>query len=137
MANVLPPWLLRRSPRPRGAGGAANKFGAIRARSADGKEFASKAERDRYHILLTWQASGLIRELKLQPRWHFTINGQELKVGTRVTRYTADFAYVDQAGRLVVEDVKGVLTPDAALRIGLMRCVHGIEVQIIGKQRKR
>jgi len=139
MAQRLPAWLLRAGGGTAVAGGqpaGRSKFGAVRAAAADGKVFASKAERDRYHLLLTEQQAGRITDLQLQPAWRFPINGAELRVGTRPARYTADFAY-RRDGILVVEDVKGMMTPDAALRIGLMRAVHGITVSIIGKKGKR
>jgi hypothetical protein len=72
-----------------------------------------------------------------QPRWTFEINGRLLKSGTRRAQYTADFSYVlASTGAVVVEDVKGMMTPDAQLRIGLMAAVHGIEIQLIRKTRK-
>jgi hypothetical protein len=136
MADRVPAWLLLRG-RGAGAAGAAprrSKFSAIRAVSADGKLFASKAERNRYHILLTEQQGGGITELQLQPSWRFPINGTELRIGARPARYTADFSY-RRNGLLVVEDVKGVMTPDAQLRIALMWAVHRIKVQIITSRR--
>lgn len=125
---------MRKSWLPGGAG--RSKFNAVRAVALDGRKFASKAERDHYHLLLTRLERGEIANLELQPVWHFTINGIELRVGGRRAKYTGDFAYTEvRTGERVVVDVKGLLLPDAALRIGLMRCVHGIEVQLVGKRR--
>jgi hypothetical protein len=116
----------------------ASKFGAERAESQDGRRFASKAERDRYEELRLLEAAGEIRGLTCQPSWHFPINGVPLTIGGRKVRYTADFLYVDcRAGTTVVEDVKGVMTRDAVLRIALMRAVHGIEVRIVRPRRRR
>lgn len=112
-----------------------SKYGAKRAESFDGRSFASQAERDRYHVLLDWQAQGKISNLELQPIYHFTINGISLRAGRQVARYTGDFRYRDAAGGLVVEDVKGVITRDFHLRVGLMLCVHGIVVQLVSKSR--
>ena len=117
---------------PWAAGGAGrSKFNAQRAVALDGRKFASKAERDRYHVLLAMQQAGEIADLTLQPVWHFVINGVQLEVNGRRAKFTADFSYLDKNGQFVCEDVKGVLLPDAALRIALMKAVHGIEVRLI------
>lgn len=110
-----------------------SKYGAQRAAASDGRQFASKAERDRYEALLLEQRAGLISDLRCQVIYHFPIDGELLTVNGRKTRYTADFAYRDaRTGQEVIEDTKGFLTNDAALRIGLMRAVHGIEVRLTG-----
>lgn len=114
-----------------------SKFGAERATARDGRRFASKAERDRYEDLRALEAAGEIRGLTCQPAWHFPIDGTLLTIGGRKVRYTADFLYVDcRTGATVVEDVKGVMTRDAVLRIALMRAVHGIEVQLVKPRRR-
>lgn len=115
----------------------ASKYRAVRAKSYDGRSFASKAERDRYHELLHLVRVGEIEGLELQPAWHFTINDRPLLVGGRRVRYTADFRYTDRrTGAVVVEDVKGVLTRDASLRIALMAVVHGITVKLVKPRRR-
>jgi hypothetical protein len=118
-------------------GGGASKYNASRAHSSDGKSFASKAERDRYLALKLLEQAGLITELECQPKWTFPINGVPLMIGNRAVRYTADFRYTDKAtGRVVVEDVKGMMTRDAVLRIAMLKAIHGVDVQLIGKQRR-
>jgi hypothetical protein len=117
-------------------GGARSKYRAQRASAFDGREFASKAERDRYHELLQLKRAGTIEDLKLQPSWTFERDGRPLRVGTRNVRFTADFQYRDVAsGRVIVEDVKGMLTRDAQLRIALMLWHHGIEVRLVKARR--
>ena len=49
----------------------------------------------------------------------------------RETKYLADFAYRTKDGTIVVEDVKGAVTPEFRLKRKLMLHVHGIEVQEI------
>jgi hypothetical protein len=120
----------------RGAGVSAGtgdgKYRAKRAEAFDGSKFPSKAERDRYHVLLAMQARGEISGLKRQPRWRFEINGHELKWQNRAIFYTADFEYHEAAtGQRVVEDVKGFMTRDVHIRLALMRAVHGIEIRIV------
>lgn len=115
-----------------GADRAAGKYKAQRAEAFDGSKFPSKAERDRYHVLLARQAAGEIRGLKRQPRWRFAINGVELRWQNRAIFYTADFQYEDTAtNTTVVEDVKGYMTRDVHIRLALMQAVHGIAVRIV------
>lgn len=115
-----------------GGGGDGGKYGAKRAEAFDGSKFPSKAERDRYHVLVARQERGEISDLKRQPRWRFEINGHELKWQNRAIFYTADFQYYETAtGRTVVEDVKGFMTRDVHIRLALMQAVHGIAVQIV------
>lgn len=88
-----------------------NKFGA-RSITIDGHYFPSLLEGRRYGQLKMMQRTGLIRELKLQPRFDLSAAGE------KVAEYRADFAYQerfkdgDTFGWLaVVEDAKGVETP--------------------------
>jgi hypothetical protein len=121
-------------PRHGAARRRAGKYGARRAAAPDGRTFASVAERDRYMHLLQRQDRGEISGLRCQPSWRFPINGKELRVGSRVTRYTADFDYIlAGSGQQVVEDVKGFLTADARLRIALAEAIHGFTVTLVRK----
>jgi len=77
----------------------------------DGVKFDSKAEAERYRELALLKKAGLIRNLKLQPKFllqdKFKYNGKT----ERAISYIADFEYFDvQEGSFVVEDVKGVET---------------------------
>ncbi len=95
------------------------------------------AERDRYEELRLLERAGDIAGIVCQPSWQFEINGQLLRIGKRPVRFTADFLYGDlRRGLVVVEDVKGVLTGDAALRIALMQAVHGITVTLVRTRRR-
>ena len=47
----------------------------------------------------------------------------------RACRYRADFAYTLRDGREVVEDVKGVRTPEYKIKKKLMLWIHGIEIK--------
>lgn len=130
----LVPVRLGAGPGNGAAGGAArrNKFRAIPTVAADGRRFASKAEAYRYEQLLLLQRAGLIEALVCQPVFRLPVNGTDLKVGIQTARYTADFAYTDAATReRVIEDVKGMMTPDARLRIALAEHVHGFKVRIV------
>ena len=75
-----------------------HKYNAKRV-EYNGIKFASMAERDRYIILRQMESAGLIKNLRLQPKFLFPMG----------YKYIPDFEY-EQDGRLVVEDVKGVET---------------------------
>lgn len=87
----------------------------------DNIRFASKRESERYKDLKLAEQSGSIEDLKLQPRFDFPVG----------FRYTADFRYM-QNGKEVIEDVKGFMTRDAALRIKCFRYFYpALELRII------
>lgn len=90
--------------------------------------FDSKAEAKRYVELKQMEQAGLIVSLELQPTFHFEINGKKLPR----TWYQADFRYVDvEANEVVIEDVKGMITPMYTLKKKLMWACHGIEIKEI------
>jgi hypothetical protein len=99
---------------------------------ANGIEFDSKAEHDRYLELLVMERAGVISQLECHPRWEI-IPAQKIP-GHRqfnAAHYTADFKYI-RDGKMVVEDVKSSYTrEDKAyiLRRKLMYQVHGIYVE--------
>lgn len=77
----------------------------------DGHLFHSTKEAERYCELKLFLKAGLIRNLVLQPRFllqdeFFDKNG----VKHKKIVYVADFSYIDNDGKAIVEDVKGVLT---------------------------
>lgn len=88
--------------------------------------------------------AGEIKDLKRQVRYELiptqkepdtigsrggTIKG---KVIERKVEYIADFVYVDtKTGETVVEDTKGIRTPDYKIKRKLMLWVHGIRIQEI------
>lgn len=81
-----------------------HKYNAKRV-EYDGIKFASMAERDRYIILRQMEGAGLIKNLRLQPKFLFPMGYS----------YIPDFEY-EQDGRLVVEDVKGFETAEFKLK---------------------
>ena len=89
----------------------------------DGIRFDSKAEARRYGELLLLQRAGHIHELELQPPFELHVNG--IMIG----RYVADFRYLDEAGKYVVEDVKGVKTPMYRWKQKHMKAQYGIEIR--------
>jgi hypothetical protein len=98
-----------------------SKFKNIRCRSMDGKNFASRLERDYYEqLLLRWKA-GDVRWFILQP--NFDLEGGVV--------YRADFLIVTAAGDVDVIDTKGCLTQESRNKIKQLKARYGIEVQLV------
>lgn len=97
---------------------------AARSVTIDGIKFASQAEGRRYSHLKLLQKAGEITGLQVQPKWIFEHNG------VRLGAYTADFAYHDTTGALIVEDVKSDATKTTAyrLRVRMLFAFHAQEV---------
>lgn len=95
----------------------------------------SKAEAkrcDELHLLLR---AGQIAGLNIAPRFFFTVNGRDVKMGNgQVARLTADFTYIE-GNRQVVEDVKprnGLIERDFPLRWAIAKSLYpDIEFRII------
>lgn len=111
----------------------------------DGLMFDSKKEAKRYQELKTLEKTGVIfgfqRQVKfvLIPSQYERIkekytkgkNKGEPKKGKLLERecaYYADFVYSTKGGELVVEDTKGMRTPDYIIKRKLMLYVHGIRI---------
>lgn len=84
----------------------------------DGIRFDSKGEARRWGDLNFLQRANHISDLKRQVTFDLG-----------VCKFRADFTYV-QNGALVVEDFKGVITPEFRIKAKLMKQVHGIEVVV-------
>jgi hypothetical protein len=99
-----------------------NKYRNVKVR-CDGYTFDSKAEHRRYEELALLERHGLIAQLGIHPSFAIDV------LGERICVYVADFSYIEVNGRpFVVEDVKGVRTPNYLLKKKLMLAVHGIEI---------
>lgn len=94
-----------------------------------GEPFDSKREAGRYAQLLLLQRAGQITNLKRQVPY-LLIPAQYIdgKCVERAVTYRADFVYREN-GELVVEDTKGVRTPDYIIKRKLMLQVYGIRVK--------
>ena len=84
-----------------------NKYGAKRSVDRNGRSYASTAEKDRAEELLLLQEAGHISDLLAQP---------VVRLAGAVN-YRPDFSYWEKAyvttptsGRMIYEDVKGVVT---------------------------
>ena len=73
----------------------------------------------------------IIREIKalgVHPSWPLVVNG------VAIGRYTADFVYFE-GGRQIVEDVKGVVTPEASLRMRVFMALYpSHELRIVDRK---
>jgi hypothetical protein len=98
-----------------------SKFGAVRT-EVDGITFASKKEARRYGELKLMERAGMISELALQPRFPLYI-GDDL-----ICTYVGDFLYRAKSGDVIVEDAKGIETPEFKLKRKLLRAIHGMEI---------
>lgn len=103
-----------------------SKYGAKKT-VIDGITFDSKAEASRYSVLRLLANGHTITDLRTQVRFDLApsvvIQGRKRPP----MRYIADFTYMD-GGKLVVEDVKGMLTPVYKLKRHLMKAVHSIDI---------
>lgn len=109
-----------------------NKYHARRVKR-DGMTFDSAAEYDRWRELLLMQRAGAITGLVRQVRFEL-IPSQRVdgKLVERGVSYIADFAY-HRDGELVVEDVKGVRTPEYIIKRKLMLARHGIKIREVSR----
>ena len=111
----------------------------------DGIKFDSKRERDRYMVLKDAERRGVISELKCQPKFtlipaQYHEEEKQLKTKVKMVKkcdflaitYTGDFQYVKD-GKVVVEDVKGMVTPEYKLKEKMMAYFHHIIIRRIKK----
>ncbi len=102
-----------------------NKYGAKRTWSeACQRTFDSRAEARRGEELHLLQLAGQISGLEYQPKWWLCVDA-----GHRAS-YTADFKYVEN-GMTTVEDVKGMMTEAARVRMAWLWQLYGIDVKVV------
>ena len=104
-----------------------NKYHAKRTYSPlCNREFASKAEAYRAEELKMLEMAGEISSLEYQPKY-------VLCNDPKIT-YTADFRYMED-GKMVIEDVKGVLTRDTRTKLAWVKEKYNISVILSGGNR--
>lgn len=90
----------------------------------DGITFDSRREADRYLVLKSMEADGVIEDLRRQVRYElvpaFDVDGKHY----RPVYYVADFVYVEDS-KEVVEDVKGMRTDVYRLKSKLFARRYG------------
>lgn len=110
----------------------APKYGNKKSVAADGTQFDSRAEHRRWVHLCHLQAASLISDLRRQVAYEL-VKSVKFNGASRAKpaiRYVADFVYMEK-GVEVIEDVKGVLTPEFKLKRHLMKALLGLEVRIV------
>ena len=73
----------------------------------DGIKFDSKGEARRYEELKLLERAGAISELELQPKFELQPTFRKNGKTHRAITYTADFKYIDDKGKTIIEDFKG------------------------------
>ncbi len=122
-----------------------SKYYNVKTRALDGTVFDSLKEARRWDELLLLQRAGKITELRRQVKYElipdqyatferFGKKGQRLKDGVRLLErkvvYVADFVYTNaETGENIVEDAKGVRTPEYIIKRKLMLAVHSIRIK--------
>ena len=119
-----------------------NKYHNVKTRGYD-----SAHEAERARVLHLLEKAGKIRDLREQVPYELI--PKQTEMGTRIVtqrgkavmqtvervverpvRYVADFVYYDPiTEETVVEDAKGVRTPDYIIKRKLMLYVHGIKIR--------
>jgi hypothetical protein len=83
-------------------------------------------------LIKAMERGGIVKELELQKRYNLIVNGQ------KICAYVADFCYQlqDKNGnwKEIVEDAKGVETPEFKLKKKLMLACLGIEIHLTKKK---
>ena len=114
-----------------------SKYHAVKYNGYDSKKEAARAR-----VLHMLEDAGVIEDLREQvpfvlipPQYEdverFGKNGKKLKTKRklveRACRYVADFTYT-RDGKYIVEDTKGVRTPDYKIKRKLMLYLKGIKI---------
>lgn len=99
-----------------------SKYGAKKT-EVDGFVFASKKEAARYQQLKLMEAAGEIVDLKMQVKYHCTVNNK------KVCTYIADFEYTTPDLKVHTEDVKGYRTKEYRLKKKLVEALFNIQIE--------
>ena len=122
-----------------------SKYGAKKQTitNSDGSviTFDSKKEMQRFVELRYMEQAGLISDLQRQVKFVLIPAQREpdtvgkrggVKKGKTIEKevsYIADFTYTDKEGRFIVEDVKGMRTPEYIIKRKMMLYFHKIRIK--------
>lgn len=104
-----------------------SKYKNRKVETADGK-FDSVKEYRRWVELKALERSGRISDLRRQVSYTLVASQATSSGRERPVKYIADFVY-EKDGKTVVEDTKGVKTPEYVIKRKLMLYFYGIEIQ--------
>lgn len=124
-----------------------NKYSNTKCRCAQGHIHDSKKEAKRCNELTILERAGIISGLQQQVKFILIPAQREIsreiytkgakkgqpkegKVLEKECSYYADFVYTEN-GQYIVEDTKGMRTPDYKIKKKLMLYVHGIRIREI------
>ena len=83
--------------------------------------------------LKAMERAGVVTQLERQVKYELTIND------VKICDYIADFRYLleeeNGLSKLVVEDAKGILTPEFKLKKKMMKAIHGIDIHLSYKSK--
>lgn len=108
------------------------KYGAKPTTCQHGHSHASRREAARCADLHLMQRAGAITDLVIEPTYILAPHGAPIIMGNgHKAKYRPDFVYRED-GKLVAEDVKGMIVRDFPLRAALFRiCFPEITLRII------
>lgn len=120
------PWI------PDMAGERPHKYRAKRTTCPHGHSHPSKREAKRCAELHLLFRAGQIDALVYEPEYNFVVNGYPVMMRNgHKAKFTPDFGYLEN-GKVVVEDIKGMMTQDARLRHALFRHLYPeIELRVV------
>ena len=94
-----------------------------------GFKFDSKWEAERWGQLKAMEKAGVVTQLERQIKYELSIND------VKICNYIADFRYLleeeNGLSKLVVEDAKGILTPEFKLKQKMMKAIHKVFIVIL------
>ena len=93
--------------------------------------FDSRKEMIRYQELVAAEKAGIIHKLERQVAWPLyalRFNKADKSPIKPVGNYIADFTYIDDQERTIVEDVKGMITPLARWKLKHFQLQYGLTV---------
>ena len=100
---------------------------------AFGEKFDSKWEAERFGQLKAMERAGVVEQLERQVKYELKVND------VKICNYIADFTYLlieeDGSSKYIVEDAKGVLTPEFKLKKKLMLAIHNIDIFLSFKKK--
>ena len=97
----------------------------------DNIKFDSKWESQRYLYLKSLEKAARVKNLTLQPKFLIIVNGQ--KICTYIADFEYDKEHANGQWEHIVEDAKGVETPEFKLKKKLLKAVHNIEIYLSKK----